>query len=105
MTNWRNWINDDVDCLNPKCGEPVSVDSIEAQTLSENDVIVVRCDPCLHCGFTTVQEWVMEIRYSLQASEDASNEQWREAGGEDERWMAQTYRGVEVFDFTKEEVE
>ena len=85
------------DCLNPNCGARVEIDTIDnLENINPNEyTILVSCKPCNECEFTTVLEYVCDFNYSLRASEQASNE-WLE----EDRWMAQSFRQTEVFDWT-----
>ena len=86
------------DCLNPNCGARVEIDTIaNLENINPNEyTILVSCEPCRMCEFTTVLEYVCDLGYSLRASEEASNE-WLE----EPRWMAQPCSTHEVFDWTQ----
>jgi len=66
------------DCLN--CEETVYLDYMdgdagewEGHSNLEDQHVTFRCKPCT-CGFVTVLEYILNWNYSLNASEEASNE-------------------------------
>lgn len=84
------------DCLNPNCDEEVEIEDIEnLDVINPTEyAIQIYCKPCVKCEFVTVLEYLCDHDYSIRASEEASNEK------NPDRWMAQSHRQTEVFDWT-----
>jgi hypothetical protein len=76
------------ECLN--CNTRVEIDytdNMDDEILPNEHTLMFHFKPCPECNFVTVLEYEVNWRYTLRASEEASNELIRDKSKEE--WMCQ----------------